>query len=473
VLSASRSAEVAFLLVVAGLLSFQLFVPPIAGLANNGDFSRVVEPLGIFPPEELGAAAYFGWVVPEYRFDANRVWLRGLCCYSSSTLLAIPAVPVGLLISPSGRIDLRAIGIVNLLGFLGATGLLVVASRALRPLPRFAAGLLFVLAFTDVSYATYFNSFYTEPATLIFFLASLALVLLLAERPAPSPWLFAAFLLCAALLSTSRPQNALLGILFALLGLRIAWWSLHPSRRAPAVAAALAVCALSVAYPRGTPGPLRQTYLYGAVFRELLAGSPDPRRDLADLGLSPELERFVGVSGFSPDSPVRDPAFQRAFYGRIGYSDLAKFYLQHPERLRTSIGRIAAHAFDIRPVGIGNYAPSAGKPRGARSGSFDLWSRARSRILPARAWFVVGFLAVNLAAAIALRIRARDRATAGAAEIWILVVFVAAFQFSVSAMMEHESRRSLFLFNAACDLLFFALCAGAVSVGAKLRAPDR
>ena len=80
------------LLLLFGLaLAIQLFVPPIVGLADNGDFSRVASPLGIFPPEELGDSAFFSWIVPQYRFDPHRIWLHGLCCYSSQTALAIAA----------------------------------------------------------------------------------------------------------------------------------------------------------------------------------------------------------------------------------------------------------------------------------------------------------------------------------------------------------------------------------------------
>jgi len=52
-------------------VGYQLFVPRIVGLANNGGFSRVAEPLGIFPAPEIGNAAFFDWIVPQYRFDPN------------------------------------------------------------------------------------------------------------------------------------------------------------------------------------------------------------------------------------------------------------------------------------------------------------------------------------------------------------------------------------------------------------------
>jgi hypothetical protein len=450
-------------------VGWQLFVPPIVGLADNGDFSRVAEPLGIFPPPEIGNAAFLDWIVPQYRFDPKRIWFHGLCCYSSETVFGILSLPVALLISPPGRFDLRAIGIVNLLGFLVAFRLLLSALRPLPPALSISGGLLLLGMFTDVAYVSYFNSFYTEPAALIFFLASLGLALLLARRPDPPPWLPAGFFLCAALFATSRPQNALLGLLLALLGVRLSWRDRDRSRRRLVVAAAVAVSLVSLWYFRSTPGPLGRIDLYNAVFRELLTNSADPKRDLVELGLSPVLDRLVGTTGFSPNAPIAEAGFQRDFFDRIGYGKLARFYAARPGRVWKALERSASHAFEVRPLHIGNSARETGRPARSRTGSFAIWSRAKELLVPARLWFVIAFLLGNLVAALALRLRARNRSVRLAGEIWIAVVLVAAFQFSVSAVMDHESRRSLFLFNVASDLLFAALCLRAGTVFAFAR----
>ena len=81
----ARYLEVILLALLGAALAFQLLVPPIVRLADNGDFSRVAGPLGVFPPEELGDRAFFSWIIPEYRSDRSRIWIRGLCCYSTQT----------------------------------------------------------------------------------------------------------------------------------------------------------------------------------------------------------------------------------------------------------------------------------------------------------------------------------------------------------------------------------------------------
>jgi hypothetical protein len=406
--------------------------------------------------------------VPEYRFDPKKIWFHGLCCYSSETLFGILSLPVGLLVSPPGRFDVRAIGIANLLGFLVAFRILLSALRPLPPALSVSGGLLLLVMFTDVAYVSYFNSFYTEPAALIFFLASLGLALLLARRPGP-PWLPAGFFLCAALFATSRPQNALLGLLFALLGMRLSWRDRDMSRRRLVIAAAVAVSLVSLWYFRTTPGPLGRIDLYNAVFRELLTNSADPKRDLVELKLPPELDRLVGTTGFSPNAPIVEAGFQKSFFDRIGYGKLARFYAVRPGRVWKAFERSASHAFEVRPLNCGNFSRETGKPAGSQSTSCAIWSRAKELLVPARLWFVIAYLVVNLIAALELRLRARNRSVRLAGEIWIAVVLVAAFQLSVSAVMDHESRRSLFLFNVASDVLFAALCLRAGTVFAFAR----
>ena len=452
----ARLVDGILLALLGAALAFQLLVPPIVGLADNGDFSRVAGALGIFPPEDLGDAAFFSWIVPQYRFDPSRIWLHGLCCYSSQTLFGIASLPVGLAVSPPSRFDLRATGIVNGLALLTAVGWLLYALRPLSRRLRILGGLLLLVVFSDVTYVSLLNSFYTEPAALVFLLAALGFALLLARTPNPPAWLAAAFFLVSALFATSRPQNALLGFFLAILGWRLARYD-RRSRRGLVVCAALALCVVSFAYSRSTPRLLNRIYLYGAVFRQVLPNSPDPRGDLVQLGLPPDLDRFVGISGFSPEAPVDDESFQRIFE-KVSYRKLAEFYVARPERLRKALERGAGQAFEMRPFGLGNYARETGKPPRALSRTFSAWSQAKARLAPGRLWFVMAYLFASLLAAIHLRWKGRARALRTSAEIWIALVLLAAFQFAVASVMTGgESRRSFFLFNAAFDLTLVAL----------------
>ena len=64
---------------------------------------------------------------------------------------------------------------------------------------------------------------------------------------------------------------------------RQGWW------RQPAVGFAVLLCLFSVWYYRRTDPLVRRAALYHTVFAEMLPASPDPARDLAALGLDPDL----------------------------------------------------------------------------------------------------------------------------------------------------------------------------------------
>jgi hypothetical protein len=268
----------------------------------------------------------------------------------------------------------------------------------------------------------------------------------------------AAFFLVSVLFATSRPQNALPGFLLAFLGWRLARYDRDRRRQRRLVGlAAVAVCLVVVAYSRSTPKLLRRIYLFNTVFRVMLPSSPDPRQDLAQLGLPPDFARLTGVWGFGPDAPVDDEDFQRIF-GRVSYGKLAAFYLARPARLRSALEAGAPEAFQMRPYRLGNFARESGKPAGALSRSFSAWSRAKARFAPGRLWFVIAYLLVSLAAGVELRVRGRTRALRAAAEIWIVLVLLAAFQFGIASVMTGaESRRSFFLFNVVFDVTLAAL----------------
>ena len=230
----------------------------------------------------------------------------------------------------------------------------------------------------------------------------------------------------------------------------------HHRRRLVALAA-LGLCVASLAYSRSTSPLLRRILLFNAVFRQLLPNSPDPRGDLAHLGLPSDYARYVGVSGFSPEAPVQAEDFQRVF-GKVRYGTLAVFYAARPERIRQALARGAGQAFEMRPLGVGNFAEATGKPARTKSESFSAWSRTKVRLAPDRLGFVLAWGVASLAAAIHLRWKGATRTLRTIGEIWIVLVLVAGFQFAISSVMTGaESRRSFFLFNALFDLSLIAL----------------
>ncbi len=150
------------LLLAAGVGSFLLFVPPVVGLADQRDFGRVMEGVGLKYPDGLPEAKrYFCFLQTTYQIEPLHVppFLS-----SESFLVNAPRV----LNRVTGHLqffDIRMLGLVHLLAFLGAIYLLLRCARDLNPAARLVFAVLILLAGCDVGYISYFNSFYLEPAT--------------------------------------------------------------------------------------------------------------------------------------------------------------------------------------------------------------------------------------------------------------------------------------------------------------------
>jgi hypothetical protein len=202
-------------------------------------------------------------------------------------------------------------------------------------------------------------------------------------------------------------------------------------------------------------------YLYNAVFFELLQNSATPREDLRQLGLNPEFAKYRGTQIFSPGIPVEDPAFEAAFFDRIGSARLGLFYLSHPGRLAGVAQRAAQSAFSQRPPYLGNFEKSCGLGPRAQSHAFQLWSRLRESAAPRSLWFVAVFFAGSASAALAVFLKTSSRQLKAVMVLQLALVAMAIEQLLAAEAVcgQYELTKHLFLFNLLFDL---CLCADLV-----------
>jgi hypothetical protein len=440
----------------AAILSAELLIPPILGLANNGDFEKVMGYAGIQYRETAYNDKYHGHVVQT--FDRVRPgWYRS-GYLSSETPLALAARAGSELFEGAGVFDIRWLGALQAAILLAGLGTLVAACRDLSWLAQIVAAALLVLVFTDVGYAAPFNSFYSQSASLLFVLATLAAAALAVRRGRLDGGLLVVYFLCAALFVGSKPQESIQAPILAALGWRLAGVSRRDWWRRPAAGLALALCLFSLAYYRAIQrDAVRRAGLFDTVFLDVLTHSPDPAADLAELGLDPGLRVYVGTNAFQPGSPVSDPAFDARFFQRFDFGTLVRFYLRHPLRLADRLRRGAPAAFRLRTWRLGNYTKSSGFPPHTMTPHFALWSDARlvlgSHAVPPLLLFFTANATLCLFGWRRTPPRERLALTALGA-----VLVMAALEYLVCALADHlgDLPRHLYVFQALCDLVLIA-----------------
>jgi len=370
------------------ILTFQLLIPPVMGLADNGDYYRVSGRVGLDHANEAHDKKYFKYLQLKYKHIEPGAYPPGFI--TSEVLFAKAALFISDNVTSSNLFDLRTLGAVHEVAFIFAFWLLMFSLRPLGLRWQIVVAAVMTLFLTDARYICYFNSFFSESATTIFFMSTAALCLLITHKRLTSPVGWLLFLLVSILLITSKPQYAPVGVLLAL-------WSMWEARpRFRGLVIALPLVLFSLWYYARTPEVAHRVVSYTMLFGEILANSPKPEDDLIFLKLDPDLVKYINTSAFSPDAPINDPDFQRRLFARFKLTDVIGFYMVHPQRLWELLKRCTPLAVEFHPF-VGAYTPDSGKP--AHTEPLGLWSSLR-RALPKSPWF--SFLMLAMLTAIAL-----------------------------------------------------------------------
>ena len=440
-----------FVLLAAAVL-YQVLVPPVVGLADNGDFWRLLDQTGLSyaPPGPRGGDV-FSFIELRFLTDQPRETAAG---YVSSELIFVnAALFLDKVLSPDARFDLRLLGAVHAAAFLACLLFVLSTARSLPRPSRWIVGVLVLIVFTDVGYVAFFNSLYREPAALIFLTLTLACAFrcIVRSQKAPLGSLLAYFA-AAALFVTAKPEYAPQSLLLAAFGVLLAY---RVGRRAHYLAAAgmtVVVCVFAAWALVSQPAALREVNLYNHVFSDMLTHSPAPEDDLASLGLDRDLVRWAGTDAFG-DAPIDEPAFKEHFFGKVTYVALLKWYVAHPVRLADMLDRAAREGFSLRSGYLGNFERSANFTPGAQSATFDTWSGAREHFPSSLAGLLVAFVLATGGAALVRRLsdKARDKMLA---ELFLLLLAMAALAFLVACLGGGvlDIVKHLFVFNLLVDV---------------------
>lgn len=432
-------------LAAAGLiLSFQLFVPPVIGLADNGDFNRVIRRYDLSAPT-FDDEAHF--IVTKLRIDPKFHWESSE--FSSERFLVRAAMVLNRAISKPGEFDLRMIGVVHAVLFLLALALLAPVLRDAAPWRRALIYFVIVAVFCDVMYVSWLNSFFMDVPAYLFLLLTVVLYLRVA-RLDRRHWIeYVAMIGCASLFASSKGQHTLLALPIAAafaLTLRPMW-----ARIAAPLSVLLVVGANLVAMPQY----YRATPFFTVVFNVLLPGSPTPSEDLRALGLDDSYARYTGMFAYSPNSPLLDQKFEHDFARRVTPFRIAMFYARHPGRTIRQLGAGLNKAAEQRPIGLGNFGRETGRPPGSKSYAFAAWSQLKQHAFRNRGWIYLGWLLILIG--IALFRAYRNNLLLAACLVFAAMT---AGALAIGALGDNlETERHLFIYNAMVDVWFIGVIA--------------
>ena len=441
------------LLLCAGILAWQLFLPGFIGMANNGDFGKVAGPLSIGGADH--GADNFLFFQPQYVRGPEHYYIPKPP--SSEIGLAWLASTVQKAVGGPARFDIRWLGALHALIFLGFYYTVLVVLRPYGTAWRLALSLAALWIFADVGTLAYFNSFYMDVAAMLGALAATMLAVRLISTGEVRPAALGMFGAAALVYVTSKGQHGVLGFVPALGALAFAVAARHTKTRVLGCAVAVVVTAGSVWILESMPDWYRGQSRFDLIFFYITKNSPAPAQDLRELGLGDSDLRYVGTHAFMAGSPMAERDFVTSFCERSTYARVLEFYGRHPG---VAAGKLWSDLRDLaplrRPVNLSNFQRAQGMPAGARTERLGSWSRLRSAVF--RWWpaHIVVWYGIALAGFPLLGMRSRPGFRRSLAWVICAIAVAGAAEFGVASLADAvETERHLLLFHLLTDVTMF------------------
>jgi hypothetical protein len=358
----------ALLFAAGAILFYQLIIPPVVGLADNGDFAKVIGRFDLSPRVHRT----YEFIDTVYEIRSDKHWVSDFI--SVEIVLTYPALWLNALLSKDGDFDLRCIGVVHGALFLTAVWLFAPLLGDQRRWARWTIYALVLFVYCDVMYVNALNSFYMDEPAYLFLLLTVVFYLRMLRWGRKLDAIL--LILCSFLLVSAKGQHALLGFWIAFLFIAAAHTFYALRRRWWYIAAAFLTAASLFMVWKAQPADYAAYAVYNVAFEEILPQSKNVDRTLAELGLDDSYRFCIGMKAYLPNSGMDDADFRRRFMQRLPISKLAVFYLKRPAAayrvMRNGLSEAGReHAF-------GNFDMSTGYPRLTESRAFALWSDVKS-----------------------------------------------------------------------------------------------
>lgn len=444
---------VALWLMTALLLGVQLFVPPVLGTADNGDFAKLGGKACIGPASPTDAAFQFEYFVSRYvirkQYCGSIIPSSAHLPVRCATMLARPFLGT--------QFDLRFLGAVYAALALGALALFL-AER-----PPVAIAVTAIVLFAGAAYTPLFNSLYMDAAAFVFLLWTAVAAFRVLTRHEVNWRDHLLLAITAAALGTSKTQYALLPLcILPLFFLRLSRRR-FPSAWLGGTCSAAIIVAVILLLRAGSPW-YQAIVFYDGLFFKFLPATSVPRAELRQLGLGPEYDTYIGQHAYSPGTHMQEEDYALRFGRQISLPKMLRFLLTHPSACaralwhdleEASLERIRMKIGD-RAYRLGQYEPGAGRAPEQQSEFFTPFSRLKRTLLGGRPWayltYIVGLLALLWTGAYR-NTRNRPRALVGVS-VWTALLPAA---FGPAFFDAVDTGRHLLLFNALLDLGVCAL----------------
>lgn len=433
---------------VLALCLIQFLLCPVVGLANNGDFDRLLAMVGLRSTGP-GFAVPYAWL----HYSVGHAHAPG-GTYLTSYL------PIGWLMSgvahilPGGSFDSRVLA--TFLAVLLAICVYLVVKAVPGQAARVAAGVVLVIGLCDSRLVAYLDSWYDEPWSLLLLLSLTIWLLQNRGARAVSRRSLIVLIVIAALLITSKTQNAVLVV--PMVGAVIVVTRHQDraslvSRLRPAALPCLLLVAVAVTFVASQSSVYASDSRYDLIFDDLLLHVHDPVATLKSLGLPASMSAYAGTNAYQTSGGYETMAFKRFESGDPNVR-IANFFITHPVIAADAVGRGLRAGWQADLPYLGYRTAASGAPPWAGACEPCVYSTVTGAASPGGAPLTIALYG----GALLVAVPARRRLLTGAADALVCLCAISATALLAAVFGEghYEEIKHLYLFYTT-NLILLAL----------------
>lgn len=468
-----KKISVLVIIIAVIIISFVLFKSPMPGVADQGDFQRVMDVTGLDEVERNSDnfnSHWFKYVTTKYKMvslDFRR--LVGIIP-TTSIIYPIALARGGMRLLGIEYFSTKFLAFIYAVIYILSLFMLVRFVEVKRLLTFIFFSILSLFILMDGNYLIWFNSLYGEPmmiSGLLFFIGS-ALYILKNKNDLHYKQIILIFV--SAILFLGAKMQCFVGMPFILLLIIRIIASKKTSINKGKIRSLLSVAIVAlICYVGGIYVQINSTCgvdtEYNSVFYGILKNSKTPENDLAVLGLSSDMVVEAGKHAYLPKEQYAKYApwsdlTKTEFNEKISNSKLLGFYLSHPGRLREAMEYTASQSFDTRGY-LGKYERSSLNDYTYTFNRFTLWSDFRNSKMPKKLGFIIAFYTLVTIISIREYLNSKsNKSIRMRIELFWLIIIISMLQFPMPYIGngQADTGKQLFLFNYTFDIIFLVAC---------------
>lgn len=384
----------------AVIVGYLLFVSPINGYADNGDFARVIYINGIYPLDTKNYQ-YTTYLTQHYGlFKYYNEHIAML--FSSQGIFVKTAVLLNKLFYSKTVFDIRFMGLVYYVFYLGAIYLLTLAvtNSNKRKNVDYVIALIVVFMFADSSLTLYFNSFFAEPVMIIAMMYITASLLLLMKKHFARSWyMLAVYFLASLALVTVKQQNAPLALSLVVVTIGIYFVYRNKLSRLLIPISCLILLGSGIATYVMITDQFSNINSYQSMTRGVMLKEQDPGNSLEKGGISRQyglLKGDIYTQTYAATS-IKSKNITKDFIPKYNFAWILKYYLTHEQQFNEMLDVAARDGYLVQIKAVGDFTKKSGAKPHQQVQYFTLYGAMMKAFFPKKFAFYMTLCVVLVA----------------------------------------------------------------------------